>query len=73
VVNATGAAVKSAAVILYAKNGASKVAAATCYGTGNVDYDSAKITISGTAAAVLVRYTTAPTKSVTVDISNYCT
>jgi MSHA pilin protein MshA len=73
VVNATGSAVKSAAVILYAKNQGSKSAAATCYGTGNVDYDTAHITISGTAAAVLVQYTSAPTKSVTVNISDYCT
>lgn len=72
VVNATGSAVKSAAVILYAKNQGSKSAAATCYGASNVDYDTAHITISGGASAVLVQYT-GTTKSTTVNISDYCT
>ena len=74
VVNATGAAVKSAAVILYAKNQGSKSSAATCTSTSNVDYDTAHITINAaSASAVAISYTTAPTKSVTVNISDYCT
>jgi MSHA pilin protein MshA len=72
VVNATASAVKSGAVILYAKNGASKSAAATCYGSGNVDYDTAHISISGTAASTSVSYIGAPSKSATVVLSDYC-
>ena len=72
VVNSTAAAVKSAAVILYAKNAGSKSAAATCYGTANVDYDTAHIGITGTASATVVTYT-GTTKSATVNISDYCT
>jgi MSHA pilin protein MshA len=74
VVNATGAAVKSAAVILYAKNAGSKSTAAVCTATTNLDYDTAHITINAaSASAVAVSYTSAPSKSVTVNISDYCT
>lgn len=74
VVNGTAAAVKSAAVMLYGKNGGSKSAVATCVSTTNVDYDQAKITITPTtASAVNIKYTSAPAVSVDVDISNYCT
>jgi MSHA pilin protein MshA len=72
VVQGTAASVKSAAVVLVAKNSASKSPAATCYGSGNVDYDTAHITISGGASAVLVQYN-GTTVSTTIDISNYCT
>ena len=71
VVNATGSAVKSAAVILYSKNQGSTSPAATCYSPTNVDYDTGHITISGAAGAVLVQYN-GTSKSVTVDISAYC-
>jgi MSHA pilin protein MshA len=75
VVNATGAAVKSAAVILYSKNQGSKSTSANCTAATNLDYDSANITIdlTGAPGAVVVKYTTAPTKSVSVNISDYCT
>ena len=74
VVNATGAAVKSAAAILYAKNQGSTSPVATCVATTNVDYDSAHVTINAISASnVAISYTTAPTKSVTVSVSDYCT
>jgi MSHA pilin protein MshA len=75
VVNATGSAVKSAAVILYSKNQGSKSPVATCTATTNVDYDAANITIdtTGGASAVVVKYTTNTAKSVTVNVSDYCT
>lgn len=75
VVNGTAAAVKSAAVLLYAKNGASTSPVATCTATTNVDYDTANITIdlAGGAADVVIKYTTAPTKSKSVNLSEYCT
>ena len=72
VVNATGGAVKSAAIILFAKNQGSKSPVATCYSTTNVDYDSANITISGAAASVLVQHNSAPAVSVTVNVDEYC-
>ena len=73
VVNATAAAAKSAAVILYAKNQGVKSPVATCYAAANVDYDSAKVSISGATATVLVQYITAPTKSITINLTDYCT
>lgn len=74
VVNGTGAAVKSAAVILFAKNAGSKSTTANCVATTNLDYDTANITIDTTGApTVIVKYTTAPTKSVSVNLSEYCT
>jgi MSHA pilin protein MshA len=74
VVNGTAAAVKSAAVILYAKNQGSKSAVATCVNSSNVDYDSSVITITPTfASSVNIKYTTSnPVQSVNVDLSNYC-
>ena len=75
VVNGTAAAVKSAAVILFAKNAGSKVASSTCTATTNVDYDTANITIDLTSApsSVIVKYTSAPLKSVSINLSEYCT
>jgi len=74
VVNGTAAAVKSAAVILYAKNGGSTSPVATCTASTNVDYDTTKITITNTSASVVnIKYTSAPTVSVNVNLSNYCT
>ena len=72
VVNATGSAVKSGAVLLYAKNNGSKSAVATC--AANVDYDTANVTIdtSGGAGSVVVKYTTNTAKSMTVNVSDYC-
>jgi MSHA pilin protein MshA len=74
VVQGTAAAAKSAAVILFAKNSASKSPVATCVAPANVDYDSAHVTIdtSGGASAVVVKYTSAPAQSTTIDLSNYC-
>lgn len=74
VVNGTGAAVKSAAVILFAKNQGSKSAVGTITATSNIDYDTANITIdtSGGCGAVVVKYTTATTKSVSLNLSDYC-
>jgi MSHA pilin protein MshA len=74
VVNGTGAAVKSAAVLLYAKNGGSKSAVGTITATTNLDYDTANITIdtAGGCSSVIVKYTTAPTKSVSLNLSEYC-
>ena len=75
VVNGTAAAVKSAAVLLYAKNGASTSPVATCTNTTNVEYDTTNVTIdtSGGASAVVIKYTTNTAKSATVNLSNYCT
>ena len=72
VVNGTGAAVKSAAVLLYAKNGASKNSVSAIIGA--TDYDASQITISGSdpCAAVVVKYTANTSRSVSLNISEYC-
>jgi MSHA pilin protein MshA len=73
VVDGTAAAVKSAAVILYAKNAGSKMSFAAITASTNLDYDSAKLTLSGSCAAgATVKYTTNNSKSRTVVISDYC-
>jgi len=71
VVNGTAAALKSAAVISYARaqgnaaaNGLNSVKAQTTF--------DAAVSITGTCAAAVVQYG-ATTASVTVDISEYCT
>lgn len=72
VVNGTGAAVKSAAVLLYAKNGASKNSVSAIVGA--TDYDATAITINtaNPCNAVVVQYTTATSKSVSLNLSEYC-
>ena len=74
VVNGTASAVKSAAVLLYAKNKGSTSPVATCTASSNLDYDTTNITIdtSGGASAVVVKYTSDTSKSTTVNISDYC-
>jgi MSHA pilin protein MshA len=72
VVDGTAAAIKSAAVITYAKNQGSKASLTTIL--ANTDYDTAKITVgSPCTSAISVSYTgSSPLKSRSVDISAYC-
>jgi MSHA pilin protein MshA len=72
VVDGTAAAVQSSAVLLFAKNAGSKSAPGVITNSTNLQYDTTKITINAATCSVAVSYTTAPTKSRTVDISNYC-
>ena len=70
VVNGTAAALKSAAVISYARAQGSASANTLALVKTQTTFDSA-VNITGSCAAALVRYG-ATTKSVTVDISEYC-
>ena len=72
VVNGTAAALQSAAVISYARaqgNAATNNLASVRLQT---TFDAA-VTITGSCAAALVQYAAVPTRSVTVNISEYCT
>ncbi|MGH8630713.1 MAG: prepilin-type N-terminal cleavage/methylation domain-containing protein [Burkholderiales bacterium] len=68
VVQGGAAALKSAAVITFAKNSGVKQTLATIQGQTTVE----NITWGGTCAAATVSYTGSAANSVTVDISEYC-
>jgi prepilin-type N-terminal cleavage/methylation domain-containing protein len=68
VVNGAAAALKSAAVISFAKNQGTKQTYATIQGQVSAD----NITFGGNCAAATVTYTGSSANSTTVDISEYC-
>jgi MSHA pilin protein MshA len=73
VVDSTGGALKSAAVITFAKNKGVKVSSASIM--ANLDYDSTKTTITNTSCAnnaVAPNPADATVTTRTVDLSDYC-
>ena len=68
VVNGAAAALKSAAVISFAKNSGVKQPIATIQGQVSAD----DVTFGGTCTAATVTHTAASAESVTVNISEYC-
>jgi len=70
VVNGTAAAVKSAAVILFAKNQGSKSSGAQIIGA--TDYDTAVTTITPTGCSLAIQYGTTTASATVVISSEYC-
>jgi MSHA pilin protein MshA len=68
VVNGAAAALKSAAVITFAKNSGVKQSLATIQGQVSAD----NVTFGGTCSAATVTHTASAAASATVDISEYC-
>ena len=71
VVNGTAAALKGAAVISYARAQGSASANSLDSVKAQTTYDSAVVSITGFCSAAVISYGTS--KSVTVNISEYCT
>jgi MSHA pilin protein MshA len=76
VVDGTAGAIKAEAVLLFAKNNGSKSSAATITSSTNLDYDTTRISITGTATCAGVNVTyigSSPTVSRAAPIStDYC-
>jgi len=69
VVNGAKAALRSAAVITYAKNQGVKQTIATIQAQTSVD---SNITLGGTCAAATISYVGTPSASATVNLTEYC-